>query len=84
MRQSVKFAVSIPEKEFKDLEAFRKKRGVTRSKLVLEAFELWKEVKRKERLTKVYEDGYKRVPESLEDVEAWERASVSVFSQEEW
>jgi hypothetical protein len=27
MRQSVKFAVSIPEKEFKDLEAFRKKGG---------------------------------------------------------
>jgi hypothetical protein len=27
MRQSVKFAVSIPEKEFKDLEAFRKKEG---------------------------------------------------------
>jgi hypothetical protein len=38
---------SIPEKEFKDLEAFRKKRGITRSKLVLEALSFGKKLREK-------------------------------------
>ncbi len=34
--------------------------------------------------TKAYEDGYKRVPEDLAVAEAWEKASLSSFSREEW
>jgi len=37
MASSIKFAISIPDKEFKELENFRKKKGVSRSKLILEA-----------------------------------------------
>jgi hypothetical protein len=84
MSRSVKFAISIPDKEFKELEAFRKKRGVSRSKLILEAIKLWKEAKERERLVRIYEEGYKRAPENLRNIEAWEKASLSVFSQEEW
>jgi len=84
MSSSIKFAISIPDKEFKELEAFRKEKGVTRSKLILEAITLWKETKERERLVRIYEEGYKRVPENLRDSEAWEKASLGVLSQEDW
>lgn len=84
MNRSVKFAISIPDKEFKELEAFRRKKGVSRSKLILEAIKLWKETKEKEKLVRIYEEGYKRVPENLTNIEAWEKASLSAFSHEEW
>ena len=84
MSRSVKFAISIPDKEFKELEAFRRKKGVSRSKLILEAIQFWKEAKEKEKLVRIYEEGYKRIPENLTNIEAWEKASLSAFSQEEW
>jgi metal-responsive CopG/Arc/MetJ family transcriptional regulator len=84
MASAVKFAVSIPAKEFKELEALRKKKGVSRSKLILEAITLWKETKERERLIRIYEEGYKRVPENLRDTEGWEKASFSVLSHEDW
>ena len=84
MQKSVKFAVSIPKNEFKELEALRKKRGETRSGFIRESLKLWKEEKEKERLVRVYEEGYKRVPENPVSAEAWERASLSTFSKEEW
>ena len=52
--------------------------------MILEAIRAWKDKREKEKLTKTYEDGYKRIPESLNDIKAWEKASLSVFSQEEW
>jgi metal-responsive CopG/Arc/MetJ family transcriptional regulator len=84
MASSVKFAISIPDKGFKELEVIRKKEGVSRSKLILEAISLWKETKEEERLIRIYEAGYKKMPESLRDAEAWEHAPLSVSSQEEW
>jgi hypothetical protein len=84
MGKAVKFAVSISGSEFKELETLRKKNGLTRSGFIREAIKLWKGEKEKERLTKIYEDGYKRIPENLATIEAWERASLSALSSEEW
>jgi metal-responsive CopG/Arc/MetJ family transcriptional regulator len=84
MSGSVKFAVSMPDKEYKEIEAFRKKKGISRSKFILEAIQLWKETKDRERLIKIYEEGYKKSPENLVDIEAWEKASQSVFSRDDW
>lgn len=84
MSRAVKFAISMPDKEFKELEIFRKKEGMSRSKIIVEAIRLWKERKEKNRLVRIYEEGYKRMPENPSDVQAWEKASLSAFSQEEW
>ena len=83
MAKSVKFAVSIPSNEFNELEAIRKKKGLSRSEFVREAIQLWKEEREKRKLIKIYEEGYKRVPENLATIEAWERAALGSFS-EEW
>ncbi len=84
MQKTVKFAVSIPQDEFKELEALRKKRGETRSGFIRESLKLWKEEKEKMRLVRIYEEGYKKLPENPVIAEAWERASLSSFPQEEW
>ena len=84
MSKSVKFAVSIPGSEFKELESLRKRKGLNRSEFIRETLRVWKEEREKKRLVKAYEDGYKRIPEDLASAEAWEKASLSSFSREEW
>ncbi|MDH7514019.1 MAG: ribbon-helix-helix protein, CopG family [Clostridiales bacterium] len=84
MSNSVKFAVSIPGNEFEELESLRKKRGLTRSSFIREAIRVWKETRERERMVRIYEEGYKRIPENLSEIEAWEKASLSSFSREEW
>jgi metal-responsive CopG/Arc/MetJ family transcriptional regulator len=84
MSRAVKFAISIPNEDFKELEAYRKKNRMSRSRLVREAISLWKKSREMEKLIKNYEDGYRRVPENPQEIRAWEKASLASFSQEEW
>jgi metal-responsive CopG/Arc/MetJ family transcriptional regulator len=84
MNRAVKFAVSLPDKDFQELEKFRKKRGISRSKLVLDALRQLRESKEKERLVKIYVEGYRNIPEKLHDLEGWEKAEANTFSQGEW
>lgn len=84
MSGSVKFAVSIPDKEYKELESFRKKKGISRSRFILEVIQLWKETKERERLIRAYEEGYRKFPENPGDTEVWEKASQGVFSRDDW
>jgi hypothetical protein len=84
MAKSVKFAVSIPGNEFEELETLRKKKRLTRSGFIRETLRLWKEETEKRRLVNIYEEGYRKVPENLTDMEAWERASLSSLTSEEW
>jgi len=84
MSHSVKFAISLPAEEFRNLESYRKKTGLSRSRFILEALRLWKKAKKTERLIRTYEDGYKRMPENAARAEAWEKASLEIFSNEDW
>jgi hypothetical protein len=84
MERAVKFAVSMPREEFLELEKYRKIKGGSRSHLILEALRLWKEIREKERLVKIYEEGYRNIPEKLHDLEGWEKASLDTFSKGDW
>ena len=84
MNHSVKFTISLPAKEFQDLESIRKKRGLSRSGFILEAIRLWKETKKREKNSRIYVEGYQRMPETPEHSEAWEKASADSFSGEDW
>lgn len=84
MRASVKIAISLPGEAFKELEIDRNKKGISRSKFILQALKFWKEEKEKERLIRIYEEGYNNTPENLRELEAWEKTSLSVFSNGEW
>ena len=84
MNKVVKFAVSFPEENFKKLEALRQQERLTRSKVVLQAVELWEKSKAMEKLIRKYEDGYKKIPETIPESIAWEKASLTALTKEEW
>ena len=84
MAKIVKFAISIPEQDFKKLEALRQQERLTRSKAVLQAVKLWEESKAMEKLIRKYEEGYKKIPETIDESMAWEKASLTALTKEEW
>jgi len=84
MSKVVKFAISIPEEDFKRLEVLRRKQGLTRSKAILQAVKLWEESKNMEELIRKYEEGYRKIPEAVEERVAWEKASLAALAKEKW
>lgn len=84
MRNSVKFTVSIPMKEYGEMEAVRKKAGLTRSAFFLGTFRSWKDARRKENAVKSYIAGYRETPEDPALAEALARAAAEILPSEEW
>jgi hypothetical protein len=84
VRKSTKFAVSIPWEEFKELEAVRRKAGLSRSGFILSTFRAWKEARERERLVREYENGYRRKPEDASITEAMAATSAESMSEEDW
>ena len=84
MTKVVKFAISIPEEDFNKLEALRQQERLTRSKAVLQAVKLWEESKSMKKLIRQYEEGYKKIPETIDESIAWEKASLTALTKEEW
>ena len=84
MRKSVRIAVSIPDEDFKKLERLRKEKGMSRSKLFVEAFRLMQDSFDTQKNIRKYQEGYRKFPECSEEVEAWTKASLSAFSGDEW
>lgn len=84
MRKSAKFAVSIPWSEFKELEALRKKAGLSRSGFLLAIFRAWKKTREKERLVSSYENGYRQKPEDSSLAEALAGTAAEILPDEDW
>jgi len=84
MRKSAKFAVSLPWEDFKELEAIRKKAGMSRSGFLLATFRAWKEARERERLVRSYEKGYRQKPEDAAVAEAMADTSSESLPEEDW
>jgi metal-responsive CopG/Arc/MetJ family transcriptional regulator len=84
MSKSVKFAVSIPENLFKQIEELREKEGLSRSEFIRRAVINWKGKLQKRKLVRKYINGYKRAPEDLTKIKVFEKASLNSLSKEEW
>jgi hypothetical protein len=84
MRKAVKFAVSIPWEEFKELEASRRKVGLSRSGFLLSTFRAWREARERERLVREYENGYRQKPEDASVAEAMAGTAVESIPEEDW
>ena len=82
--KAIKFAVSIPEEDYRDIEKIRKREKLSRSGIVVVAIRFLKKFREKEKLIRQYEEGYRNMPEKLTEVKAREAASMEVFSTEGW
>ncbi len=84
MRNSTKFAVSLPCREFLDMEVVRKKAGISRSAFILEALRAWKESRECAALVRRYQEGYRLRPEAAALAKALAQSSAGVLEAEEW
>jgi hypothetical protein len=81
---SVKFAISLPDEDFRQLEVLRRQRGMGRSQFILQAVRFCNEARERERLVREYEEGYRRLPENPLELETWEKASAPALGEGEW
>jgi hypothetical protein len=84
MAKVVKTAVAIPLDDFKLIESVRKKSGKSRSQLLMEAFHVWMNMRRKEELEARYAQAYRAMPETLSDIEGLMEAGSTVWKKEDW
>ncbi|MDP2935683.1 MAG: ribbon-helix-helix domain-containing protein [Dehalococcoidia bacterium] len=84
MPKTAKIAISLPEDFLDAIEEERKATGESRSQFFRRAIEsYWQRTK--ERLAvEQYLEGYRKTPESLEEVEAVHRAGAAILAEEPW
>lgn len=83
MRNTLKIAISLPKEDFYKLEQIRKKLGFGRSHIIDKAIRFWLGYREKEELIKRYQEGYRKKPESIQEIEAMEKASAEAFKSED-
>ena len=81
---STKIAVSLPKETLRQVERTRKERGLARSKVILQALQLWLDRLEESEKVAQYEAGYRKVPEDRVSLKAYEHASGDAFSKESW
>ena len=79
-RGAAKIAVSLPDELYRALEGARRRSGKSRSAAVQEAVREWLLRDARGQLVREYEEGYRRQPESGEEVEAALATAVGLLS----
>lgn len=79
-----KVAVSIPAPLFEAVEAERLRSGETRSELVQRALQLLLGRRQDEEDIRRYIEGYRKHPETDEEIQAIDAAGVKILSQMPW
>ena len=83
MIKSSKIAISLPKDNLIRMERVRKALGLQRSAAIAMAVRFWLDSMEKTNLIKQYEEGYRKKPESLDEIKAMENASADAFAEEE-
>ncbi len=80
----MKLAVSLPGDLFRELEKVRRRTKTNRSALIAQAVASWLGRSSKEERLRRYEEGYRRYPETREEIEAADRAAEEVLAEIPW
>lgn len=83
MRNTLKIAISLPREDFYKIEKIRKRLGFGRSAIIDKAIKFWLRRLEQEKLIKSYQQGYKKKPESIQEIKAMERESAEAFKEED-
>ncbi|HKB16683.1 MAG TPA: hypothetical protein VKF62_11500 [Planctomycetota bacterium] len=82
--RSVKIAVSIPDSLFREVERVRRKTRRPRSAVVAEAIECWLARSKHADRVRRDEEGYRRYPETEEEIRAAELAASDILAEIPW
>ncbi len=78
-----KIGISLPKQDLKRIEKVRKELGINRSELVDLAIRFWLKNFEQQKMIEKYEEGYRRKPESIEELKAMEKAAAEAFGEED-
>ena len=84
MIKATKIAISLPMEDLKRIEKVRKESGTKRSVLIDMAIRFWLDNREKGKMIERYEEGYRRHPESVDEIKAMEQLSADAFIEEGW
>jgi metal-responsive CopG/Arc/MetJ family transcriptional regulator len=82
--QTVKVAISLPREEFEALEQVRKRLGISRSALISRALRSWLEDQGEEEPIRRYLEGYRREPETAEEIAEAAPLALQALGADEW
>jgi metal-responsive CopG/Arc/MetJ family transcriptional regulator len=82
--RAVKVAITIPEGEFQEVEAARKRLKTTRSGVILKALEHWLAAQREAEIDRAYQAAYRRKPETRAAAMAQQVLAMPALMSEEW
>jgi metal-responsive CopG/Arc/MetJ family transcriptional regulator len=82
-RSAAKIAVSLPDELYRALEGARRRTGKSRSAVVQEAVREWLRRQAHGDLVREYEEGYRRSPESTDDLESALATAVGLLAADE-
>lgn len=84
MGASVKIAISLPREEFARVERWRKRNHKSRSAAIREAVRAWFAKEAEQEDVRRYIESYRRYPESIPEMRAFEQASYPAIEALEW
>lgn len=87
MNNFIRTAISLPKTQYRVLESLRKKMGISRSAIFRKAISSWIHSFEEQKLIEQYVAGYKRHPESPEEMaetEALVKFQAENFEPDEW
>lgn len=82
MRNTLKIAISLPKEDFYKIERIRRKLGFGRSTIIDKAIRFWLRRLEQEELIKSYQEGYRKKPESIQEIKAMEKLQAEAFKEE--
>lgn len=83
MQKTSKIAISLPKEDFDKIEKLRKKLRLERSAIIDKAIRFWLRYLEQQDLIKRYEQGYRKKPESVQEIKAMEEAQADAFAEED-
>lgn len=84
MHTTVKVAVSLPKAQFRVAEKRRRLLHVSRSAMVREALHQWLKAAEEQEASRQYLEGYRRHPQSPQEIDVMERAAAEALKHEAW
>jgi len=82
-KSAVKLAISLPPEDFREMESHRRKLKTTRSAVVRQALRTYFQARRHQAMVAQYVEGYRKFPETPEELAGFAEAQLEVTATEE-
>lgn len=79
-----KIAITLPEEDARTVDRIARRRRWSRSRVIQHAVAYFLSEQSLRAAVREYEEGYRRFPEDLAEVEAFGKAAAEVLGAEDW